>query len=60
MYVMSVRVRCASVFAKIVESLAAFITGHVMEKMCLPCKLVLPGGLPEDNMVKPMQSSAGT
>ena len=25
-----------------VESLTAFIAGHVMEKMCVPCKLVLP------------------
>ena len=25
-----------------VESLPAFVAGHAMDKLCLPCKLVLP------------------
>lgn len=49
----------------VAESLPAFIASHVTEKMCLPCKLVLPsdGGtakrLPA-GVTRAMQSGAGT
>ena len=48
-----------------IESLPAFIASHVIDKMCLPCKLVLPE-LPSQvtrrqaaGIAKAMQSGAG-
>ena len=55
----------------VTESLTAFIASHVVDKMCLPCKLMLPegaGGAAAAQMTrrqpagvaKAMQSGAGT